>query len=719
MWSGWDSPPSQPTYAHGMLRDLRRAWPTVTVLVAGLVTTAALGVFTQSELRASADERLDRRASLVTQVVQSEVDRYEDALTLVASAAGSTRRFTQAQFDAATAPLHTMGLAGATSIAFLAPPVRDDGIEALQRRWRRLGASGLTLTAAPDVDEHVFSIMSEPLDGATQTRTGLDIAAAPAPYAAMMEAAQEDRTSITPPYTLLIDAELPPEERQSSFSITVPVWHAGELRGWVLMGIRGQDFAGGVMARTAQGVIGARLTADDPTGRPVQVAEVDADYPDEPDLSTTSTVAVAQRVWTVTSTAASHRVAPLMRWSPWPLVAVGLLLTMLMAVVVHVLTLRRSDAERRAREADEQLRGVTTCLEDFIWTAEVRLDGTLPLVFVNGSEPGVPGLETLRAGDDLARQLRERTVEDDLPRLEAFLDALSWGDAAEVEVRIRLEDDRVRWVWTRAFPRRDGARVYVDGITSDVHRRKVLDQQRSQFLAIAGHEMRTPLTIIRGYAEHLMDENLPVEVRLRGLDAISRRSRQMELLLSDFFDLSRLESGAVGLERRPVDLDEVVTTACADFFTQARESGLAIELSSRSVVVDADPVRLRQVIDNLLDNALKYSHRGGVVRVLAGPDTGDASRARLVVADDGIGVPHDEVGQIFDRFYRASNAEGHVANGTGLGLAVVAAIVEGHGGTIEASSPPGEGLTVTVTLPVAFDLGGPGGGSSSTVMMGA
>ena len=697
--------------------DLRRVWPTVAVVLAGLLSTAGLAVLTQRQLHAAADERLERRASLVTQAVQSEVDRYEDALALVAAAAGSTPELTREQFDASVAPLQRMGLAGATSIVFFSPPVGDDEVASLQRRWRRLGATGLTLVPAAGLDEHVFSVMRQSLDGSERVPPGLDIAAAPAPYAAMQEAAAQDRTSITPPYTLLIDSDLPAEERQTSFSITVPVRHGGDLRGWVLMGIRGQDFAGGVMTRAAQGVISARLTADDASGEPVRVADVAADYADEPDLHATGRVEVAQRVWTVSSSAASHRVTPLMRWSPWPLVAVGLLLTLMLGVVVHVMSTRRSRAERRAREADEQLRGVTTRLEDFIWTAEARLDGSLPLVFVNGSEPGVPGLETLHAGDDLARHLRERVVEDDLPRLDTFLDALSWGDTAEVEVRIRLEDDRVRWVWTRAFPRRDGARLYVDGITSDVHRSKVLEQQRSQFLAIAGHEMRTPLTIIRGYAEHLMSEDLTPAARLRGLDAISRRSRQMELLLSDFFDLSRLESGAVSLERRPVDLDEVVTTACGDFAAQARDNDLAIELSSRSVVVDADPVRLRQVVDNLLDNALKYSRAGGVVRVVAGPAPGEPGSARLVVSDDGIGVPHEEVGQIFDRFYRASNAEGHVANGTGLGLAVVAAIVEGHGGRIEAASPPGEGLTVTVTIPVALDLGDPGGGPPASVMM--
>ena len=693
--------------------------PTAAVALVGVLVTIALARLVMVQLEASAQERLEQRAALVTHAVQSEVDRYADALALVAASAGSTADFTQGQFDAAVKPLDQMGLAGATSIVFLAPPVTDQGVARLESFWRSRGARDLRLSPSPGLDTHVFTIMRHGLDGGTPIQAGLDLAAKPEPYAALRRSAAEDAISITPPYVLLIDKDLPAEQQQISFSIAVPVRHEGRLRGWILMGIRGQDFAGGVLSRSTQGAIGARLSALDDDGRPVVVADVAPSYSDPLDLRTSGTVDVAQRRWTVTSEGSAQRIAPLLQYAPWPLVALCLFVTLLLALLVHVLSYRRSRAEVRAQEADQQLRSVTTRLEDFIWSAEARLDGAMPLVFVNGSDPGVPGLEALQVGDDLARHLRDRVVEDDQPRLETFLEALSWGDAAEVEVRIRLEDERVRWVWTRAFPRRDGSRLYVDGITSDVHRRKVLDQQRSQFLAIAGHEMRTPLTIIRGYAEFLMSDDLTPAARLRGLDAISRRSRQMELLLSDFFDLSRLESGVVGLDRQPVDLDEVVSSACADFAAQAQELEVVIELSSRSVTVDADPVRLRQVVDNLLDNAVKYSRPGGVVRVSAGPAPGKDGGARLVVADDGIGVPHDEVGQIFDRFYRASNAEGHVANGTGLGLAVVAAIVEGHGGHIEASSPPGEGLTVTMTLPAVPDLDGPGGDAPANVMMGA
>jgi signal transduction histidine kinase len=678
--------------------------PTVAVVLAGILTTVVLASFTMRQLDGSAQERLDGRAFLVTQAVQAEIDRYEDALVLVAASAGSTRDFTQEQFDAAVDPLSRMGLAGATSVAFLAPQVSDPEVPALQRFWRARGVD-LTLTPSPDLDQHLFSIMSRPLDGAAQVRTGLDVAAAPAPYAALVRSAHEGGTTITPPYTLLIDQQLPADQRQASFSITVPVRHQGELRGWILMGIRGQDFAGGVLSRSAQGLVGSRLTARDDEGRPVVVADVAPSYSDPLDVRAVGTVEVAQRSWTITTAASAHRMVPLMQFAPWPMVAACLLVTLLLGLLVHVLSSGRSRAEVRAREADDQLRGVTTRLEDLIWSAEARPDGAMPLIFVNTTDPTAMGMGTVRLGLDLVEHLRARTVEEDRPQLEQFLATLAVGDPAEVEIRVRSEDDRVRWVWTRAFPRRDGARLYVDGITSDVHRRKVLDQQRNQFLAIAGHEMRTPLTIIRGYAEYLIAEDADPLARRHGLEAISRRSRQMELLLSDFFDLSRLESGVVGMERRRVDLDAVVRVAGEDFAAQAREAGVALELEVAPAQVDADPVRMRQVVDNLVDNALKYSRRDGTVRVSVGADPADPAWVRLVVTDDGIGVPPDEVGLIFDRFFRGSNAEGHVANGTGLGLAVVSTIVQAPGGRNDAASPPGEGLTVTVVLPAAV---GPG-----------
>jgi two-component system sensor histidine kinase BaeS len=150
------------------------------------------------------------------------------------------------------------------------------------------------------------------------------------------------------------------------------------------------------------------------------------------------------------------------------------------------------------------------------------------------------------------------------------------------------------------------------------------------------------------------------------------------------------------MERGPVALDEVVQVAREDFETQAREHGVELDVTTFPATIDADQLRVRQVVDNLVDNAVKYSLPGGVVRVSVAPVGGSV---RLVVSDDGIGVPQEELGLIFDRFFRGSNAEDHVANGTGLGLAVVAAIVHGHGGEIEATCPPGHGLTITVTFP--------------------
>ncbi|WP_178380075.1 ATP-binding protein [Cryptosporangium aurantiacum] len=226
-----------------------------------------------------------------------------------------------------------------------------------------------------------------------------------------------------------------------------------------------------------------------------------------------------------------------------------------------------------------------------------------------------------------------------------------------------------------------------------------LARTKDQFLALVSHEMRTPLTAISTYTELILtdpDQECSPSHRLL-LERVDRNTRSLRAIVNDLLDLAALESGRFTVRRDKIDLVGVVVESVGAAATAARTAGVEIrcELPDR-VDLWADAVRLRQVLDNLVSNAVKYSPHGGevVIRVRPEPDAVD-----LTVSDTGIGIPEAERARLFHRFYRTSTARNHGIPGTGLGLTIVRAIVEAHGGTIGIADTTGPGTTFDVRLP--------------------
>ena len=221
-----------------------------------------------------------------------------------------------------------------------------------------------------------------------------------------------------------------------------------------------------------------------------------------------------------------------------------------------------------------------------------------------------------------------------------------------------------------------------------------------EYISLVGHELRTPLTSIGTYTELIAtspDETTVGELRDL-LDVIIRSNTRLAGLVEQLLDLAALESGHADLAVVPVDLTAAVEDAVVAMSAVVGEHRITVhtELAS-GVVVPGDPERLRQVVDHLLTNAVKYSPDGAAVTVTLTTDA-DGS-AVLTVTDTGIGVPADEHPQLFRRLYRASNARHSGVPGAGLGLAFSRAIVERHGGTINLGAPQPTGTAVTVRLP--------------------
>jgi len=210
------------------------------------------------------------------------------------------------------------------------------------------------------------------------------------------------------------------------------------------------------------------------------------------------------------------------------------------------------------------------------------------------------------------------------------------------------------------------------------------------------HDLRTPLTRLRGTAEMALASPPDIDRYREALADCVEESDRVLVMLNTLMDISEAESGTMQLRREPVPLGDVVARAIDLYRDVAEAKGVYLTVgASEDVVVTADRTRLEQVAANLIDNAVKYTLPGGRVDVDVRRD-GDA--AVLQVRDTGPGIPADEVPRIFDRLFRGDTSR--TERGLGLGLSLVKAIVEAHGGTVEVSSEPGKGSTFTVRLPL-------------------
>jgi signal transduction histidine kinase len=225
-----------------------------------------------------------------------------------------------------------------------------------------------------------------------------------------------------------------------------------------------------------------------------------------------------------------------------------------------------------------------------------------------------------------------------------------------------------------------------------------LDRMRDAFVATVSHELRTPLTSISGFLEMMQEEEQALgESGKRYLEVIRRSTERLHVLVEDLLLVAQIEAKRVELELAPVDVVDLARSAVAAQRLAAEEKGVTVEIvADHPPRVRADRIRLTQVVDNLVSNAVKFTNDGGSVRVHI---AGKGNAVELVIADTGIGIPADEQGQLFSRFFRASTATQHAIPGTGLGLAISRALVEQHGGTISVESAVGEGTQVTVSIP--------------------
>ncbi len=226
-----------------------------------------------------------------------------------------------------------------------------------------------------------------------------------------------------------------------------------------------------------------------------------------------------------------------------------------------------------------------------------------------------------------------------------------------------------------------------------------LDRMKSTFTLTVAHELRAPVAAIQSYLRLILDGYIPPEKQRHYLERAERRAEVQLELINDLLDLARLQDPDLRLEREPVALHEVLDEVIDAMAAQAREKRIdvACDVESQLPCLQVNPRHAKQLWNNLISNAIKYTPEGGNVRISLQEQDGFLVGA---VEDTGIGIPADELPLVFEEFYRAKAAKAYTQMGTGLGLSIVKRILEAYGGTIEVESVPDQGSTFRFRLPI-------------------
>lgn len=308
----------------------------------------------------------------------------------------------------------------------------------------------------------------------------------------------------------------------------------------------------------------------------------------------------------------------------------------------------------------------------------------------------------------LGRSIFDFTFPEDVHLLrEIFEDIVKATKRYECEKRMIRSGGSIVWVnesITAIFDP-DGQPLSVIGILLDITERKRLEQQKDDFLAIASHEIKTPLTALKGYGQILETRinNSECTDLIPLIEKLNKQTDRLQHLVGTLLDSTRIAQGSLVLKREQFDMDTLIVETLDQFKTVSGKHELVFEKGSAGFVF-ADKVLVMEVLNNLISNAIKYSPEGGKVSVLT-----DRSRqeVKVTVVDEGIGISDTSAEQVFDRFYRSEVSVQHGIAGLGLGLYISAGIIRTHGGEICVVSKPGHGSAFSFTLPLldpAFNL---------------
>lgn len=345
----------------------------------------------------------------------------------------------------------------------------------------------------------------------------------------------------------------------------------------------------------------------------------------------------------------------------------------------------------------ESERAEGTAILDNMTEGVIALDGQGYVMLMN---PAARRILDFAQDQGERRTLLEVVRDKGLADWVEMCQALDTAEPCKREIESHLPSLRIIQVNAMPMPLSSERRGLLL-VLHDITELRRLEKVRAEFVANVSHELRTPLTAIKGYLETVLDETkLESDTHRRFLEVANSHAERMGRLIDDLLNLSDIETGKVVLDPTPISLGALVQDVSAMFEKDAAKK--EVNLVNRippDLCVQADRDRLSQILVNLVDNAVKYTPKGGTVSLLAAKM--DIRQIRITVRDTGQGIPPNDLSRITERFYRVDKARARVEGGTGLGLAIVKHLVQLHGGTLHIESEYGKGTTIEVLLPAS------------------
>jgi PAS domain S-box-containing protein len=368
----------------------------------------------------------------------------------------------------------------------------------------------------------------------------------------------------------------------------------------------------------------------------------------------------------------------------------------------------QKEAGQRVQEAERRFRQLAENINEVFWMSDPL---RTQILYCSPAYEQVWG----RSCDSLYQQpwsWLDSVVPEDRERFVAALDSQGRGEPTDIEYRILRPDGSVRWIRDRSFPVNEllGSVHRVAGVADDITEQKEAEQalqeadrRKDEFLAMLAHELRNPLAPIRNAMQILRAQGPSIPELQWARDVIDRQVRQMTRLVDDLLDISRITRGKVELRKERIELTAVLNSAVEASRPLIEKWGheLTVTVPREPMFLEADLTRLSQVVLNLLNNAAKYTDRGGHIWLTA---EREGHHVLIRVKDNGIGIPPDMLPRIFEMFVQVDSSLDRAQGGLGIGLTLVQRLVKMHGGTITASSAGrGKGSEFVIRLPLAID----------------